>query len=255
VYIEPSRERDLIAALIQAGAHEVSHEAIEAVRIEAELSRVRVDMTDDTIPLEAGIEERALSMSKGCYVGQEVIIRVLHRGHGRVARKLVTLRIDGAVPQRGARLFAADRDVWFCDERGGLAATWRDRDGLRASRLPHARDDARCSGLTPAVCLATVTERVILSGADQLLICRRKAERREIGARYPSHLLTKQRPGRSAQRASIEVQGHCTVLVRVRDFETSSPNVHIGVELFANLADQRRRVRLALVYFASGKLP
>ena len=44
-------------------------------------------MTDDTIPLEAGIEERAISFSKGCYVGQEVIIRVLHRGHGRVAQE------------------------------------------------------------------------------------------------------------------------------------------------------------------------
>ena len=50
-----------------------------------------VDMTDDTIPLEAGIEDRAISLTKGCYVGQEIIIRVLHRGHGRVARRLVGL--------------------------------------------------------------------------------------------------------------------------------------------------------------------
>ena len=70
-------------------------------------------MTDDTIPLEAGIEARAISLTKGCYVGQEVIIRVLHRGHGRVASKLVALRIDGAVPERGARLFAGDREVGF----------------------------------------------------------------------------------------------------------------------------------------------
>ena len=70
-----------------------------------------IDMTDDTIPLEAGIEKQAISFSKGCYVGQEVIIRVLHRGGGRVARKLVTLRIDGGVPSRGARLYAAEREV------------------------------------------------------------------------------------------------------------------------------------------------
>ena len=53
------------------------------------------DMDEETIPLEAGIESRAISLTKGCYVGQEVIIRVLHRGHGRVARKLVGLRVDG----------------------------------------------------------------------------------------------------------------------------------------------------------------
>ena len=52
------------------------------------------DMDEETIPLEAGIESRAISFSKGCYVGQEVIIRVLHRGHGRVARKLVGLRLE-----------------------------------------------------------------------------------------------------------------------------------------------------------------
>ena len=53
------------------------------------------DMDEETIPLEAGIESRAISFTKGCYVGQEVIIRVLHRGHGRVARKLVGLVFEG----------------------------------------------------------------------------------------------------------------------------------------------------------------
>ena len=68
-------------------------------------------MTEDTIPLEAGIEDRAISTTKGCYVGQEVIIRVLHRGHGRVARKLVGLTIDGPKPEPGAKIYAAGRDV------------------------------------------------------------------------------------------------------------------------------------------------
>jgi len=164
LYLEPSRERDLIAALIQAGAREVSHEAIEAARIEAGYPVFGIDMTDDTIPLEAGIEERALSMSKGCYVGQEVIIRVLHRGHGRVARKLVKLRIDGAVPQRGARLFAADRDVGFVTSAavsprlGTIAMGYVHRDFLTPGTT---LDLATDSGRVPA----TVTERVILSGA------------------------------------------------------------------------------------------
>src|SRR4029079_5753919 len=70
------------------------------------------DMDEETIPLEAGIESRAISLTKGCYVGQEVIIRVLHRGHGRVARKLVGLKKTGDVTfKRGAMVQAAGKDV------------------------------------------------------------------------------------------------------------------------------------------------
>ena len=69
-------------------------------------------MDEETIPLEAGIEPRAISLTKGCYVGQEVIIRVLHRGHGRVARKLVGLLLDGSdAPAAGAVIRAADREI------------------------------------------------------------------------------------------------------------------------------------------------
>jgi folate-binding protein YgfZ len=73
------------------------------MRIDAGRPLFLVDMGEDTIPLEAGIEDRAISLTKGCYVGQEIIIRVLHRGHGRVARKLVKLSLaEGAgVPSRG----------------------------------------------------------------------------------------------------------------------------------------------------------
>lgn len=164
VHLEPARERELIAALVDAGAREVSAESIESARIEAGYPVFGVDMTDDTIPLEAGIEDRAISMSKGCYVGQEVIIRVLHRGHGRVARKLVILRIDAAVPPRGARLFAADRDVGFV-----TSAAESPRTGTIAMAYVHRDFVAPGTAIevdTPAGRLpATVTERVILSGA------------------------------------------------------------------------------------------
>jgi folate-binding protein YgfZ len=69
-------------------------------------------MNEDTIPLEAGLESRAISLTKGCYVGQEVIIRVLHRGHGRVARRLVGLVLEGgAVPPSGTTVHAEGREV------------------------------------------------------------------------------------------------------------------------------------------------
>ena len=115
VYVEPARQSDLQRALVERGAITAEPEAIEAARIEAGYPLFGLDMTEETIPLEAGIEDRAISMSKGCYVGQEVIIRVLHRGHGRVARRLVALRMQSAQPQEvpasGARIFSEARDV------------------------------------------------------------------------------------------------------------------------------------------------
>jgi folate-binding protein YgfZ len=102
----------LIAALEAAGARAVPLETLETIRIEGGVPRFGRDMDGETIPLEAGIEDRAISFSKGCYVGQEVIIRVLHRGHGRVARKLVGLRIAGSqVPPAGAPICAGEKEV------------------------------------------------------------------------------------------------------------------------------------------------
>ena len=72
-----------------AALTEVNLDTFEVIRIERGVPRFLADMDEDTIPLEAGIEDRAISFTKGCYVGQEVIVRVTHRGGGRVAKKLV----------------------------------------------------------------------------------------------------------------------------------------------------------------------
>jgi folate-binding protein YgfZ len=112
-YVEPARADALEQALVDAGAVQVGQEAIDAARIEAGYPVFGLDMTDDTIPLEAGIEDRAISRAKGCYVGQEVIIRVLDRGRGRVARRLVGLRVEGSAPSRAAQIVSGDREVGF----------------------------------------------------------------------------------------------------------------------------------------------
>ena len=63
-------------------------------------------------PRKSSGASRAISFSKGCYVGQEVVIRVLHRGHGRVARKLVGLLIEGAdAPAAGAIIRGGEREI------------------------------------------------------------------------------------------------------------------------------------------------
>jgi folate-binding protein YgfZ len=97
LYVEPRRLESLRQALETQHVEAADADTVEILRVEAGIPLFHRDMTEETIPLEAGIEPRAISMSKGCYVGQEVIIRVLHRGHGRVAKKLVGLALDGEV--------------------------------------------------------------------------------------------------------------------------------------------------------------
>jgi folate-binding protein YgfZ len=110
IYIDVPRESELRAAFEAGGVPDAHPDAVEAARVEAGYPVFGVDMTEDTIPLEAGIEDRAISFTKGCYVGQEVIVRVLHRGHGRVARRLIGLRLEVMVP-RGARILADGREI------------------------------------------------------------------------------------------------------------------------------------------------
>jgi tRNA-modifying protein YgfZ len=110
----PAEAKDaFLSRLLEAGAVLVDRDAVDVCRVEAGRPRFGADMTEDTIPLEAGIEDRAISLTKGCYVGQEIIIRVLHRGHGRVARRLVGLSLDPSadVPPRGSVIRSTDREV------------------------------------------------------------------------------------------------------------------------------------------------
>jgi folate-binding protein YgfZ len=105
---------DLAERLADAGARfglvPIGDEAFEILRVEAGIPRYGRDMDEETIPLEAGITERAISFEKGCYIGQEVIARATHRGH--VNRKLVSLQFEGnMLPTPGTDLFAtSDRD-------------------------------------------------------------------------------------------------------------------------------------------------
>ena len=110
----------------EADGVSVEPATLDVVRVEAGIPRFLVDMTADTIPLEAGIEDRAISMTKGCYPGQEVIIRVLHRGGGRVAKKLVGLRFDAdsPVPRAGEKVKSGEREIGAV-----TSAVWSPRVG------------------------------------------------------------------------------------------------------------------------------
>jgi folate-binding protein YgfZ len=68
------------AALLRDGAVEIGEEAAEAVRIEHGRPRYGIDLDDSVIPQEAQLNERAVSFTKGCYVGQETVARLFYKG-------------------------------------------------------------------------------------------------------------------------------------------------------------------------------
>lgn len=84
------------AALVARGAEPVDEAAVEVVRVEAGRPRLHHEMDDGVMPAEAGIVERAVSFTKGCYVGQETVARLHWRG--RPNRHLRGLQLDRAVP-------------------------------------------------------------------------------------------------------------------------------------------------------------
>jgi folate-binding protein YgfZ len=101
----------LWTALAAAGARPVGRGALETLRIEAGRPRYGAELTEEVIPTEAfeetGLLERAVSFTKGCYTGQEVIIRIAHRGH--VNRHLRGLLLgDAPAPGAGTRLFSPE---------------------------------------------------------------------------------------------------------------------------------------------------
>ena len=68
------------STLRNAGARDVAEEAAECLRVEGGRPRYGIDLDDTVIPQEAGLNERAVSFSKGCYVGQETVARLHWRG-------------------------------------------------------------------------------------------------------------------------------------------------------------------------------
>jgi tRNA-modifying protein YgfZ len=98
----------LSSALRERGATPVGEEAAECLRIERGRPRYGIDLDETVIPQEAGLNERAVSFTKGCYVGQETVARLFYKG--KPNRHLRGLRLSGVAPG-GEELLLGDRIV------------------------------------------------------------------------------------------------------------------------------------------------
>ena len=114
-----------LGRLVEAGARQVAPEDFEIFRVEAGVPKDGVDVDDEIIPLEAGLEGW-LSLEKGCYVGQEVIARATN--FGGVKHRLVHLWIEGEeVPSPRSPLFVPGADKATGEVRSAVRSAVRGR--------------------------------------------------------------------------------------------------------------------------------
>jgi folate-binding protein YgfZ len=105
-WIYPERESAVADAAV-SGARVISREEAERMRIRAAIPAIPADVGPSDLPNEAGLEAEAISYSKGCYLGQEVMARV--KSLGRVRRALVRVAGEGAAPALPAALWLGER--------------------------------------------------------------------------------------------------------------------------------------------------
>jgi aminomethyltransferase len=101
--------REARNSLLRVGAILAESDAYETARVETGTPRFGSDITPENFPAEAGILERAVSFSKGCYPGQETVARMHYRGHPN--RTLHRLVVEGSFPTPDTPIFQNEKQV------------------------------------------------------------------------------------------------------------------------------------------------
>lgn len=103
---DASNDATLREALAAAGVVAISNETWETLRIEAGVPLYGIDMDENNVVTETNLDD-AVSFTKGCYLGQEIIVRIKHRGH--VAKKLCGVLLDDSTPvPRNSKIISSE---------------------------------------------------------------------------------------------------------------------------------------------------
>ncbi len=137
VYLPPGEAKAFREALVAGGAAAVEEGDLEVLRIEEGIPRFGADMDAERLPMEAGLTRAAIHFGKGCYIGQEVVLRATVRGH--LQKGLVQLSLPTAAAP-GARLTVAGAEAGWVTS---AADTTRGRLGLGYVRRAHWKEGER----------------------------------------------------------------------------------------------------------------
>lgn len=142
--------RALRSSLLDEGAERGSSETWSTLRVEAGRPAFGSDMEEGTLPPEAGIVDRAIDHGKGCYTGQEVIVRIRDRGH--VNRSLRRLDLgDVEPPAAGTQLLATDGSDKVVGEVTTVVRSPRAGGVLALAYVRREADEVRIGDMTVAV--------------------------------------------------------------------------------------------------------
>lgn len=149
---------DLLSKGSEWNIQPVGQEALETARIEAGLPRYGIDINEDTLPDEAGIQDEVISYTKGCFPGQEVIARIKTYGH--VNKQLSGLILEGTtLPEQGAEVFHNKKSV------GWVTSTTKSPLLKKVIAMGYLRREALKSG-TPLT--VTINSEQVLAEAAVL---------------------------------------------------------------------------------------
>lgn len=176
LFVPTAAMTETAAQLVSRGGRLCGWRAFETARIEAGIPRFGVDMDETNLAPEA-LDTGAISYSKGCYIGQEVIARV--RTYGQVAKSLRRLKLEGQEPPpKGAKLFVGDKEV------GCITSAVQSPGSDAVMALAYIRREANKpgvellaetpSGRVPAKIIESARNKETLQGAQHEAISPRK---------------------------------------------------------------------------------
>ncbi len=160
IWLTSDKVKSTWDALVGAGATAVGADALERRRIGLGIPRYGVDIRERDLPQETG-QARALSFTKGCYLGQEIVERI--RSRGVVHRNFTAFAVEGPLPVAGIKIQSDGKDVGEVTSAAILPLP----DGDRAIALGYLRREAAGKELQAGESKLTPNTQSMLTSGTQ----------------------------------------------------------------------------------------